>query len=65
MRIKEHNKIEHKTKFTRKQLGEWKLIYKEGYKTKIEAIQREKEIKSWKSSIRISQLVEQSRLKRD
>ena len=33
--------------------GPWRLVYSEDYRTKQQAIRREREIKSWKSSKRI------------
>ena len=35
---------------------EWKVVYKEIFEYKIDAMKREKEIKSWKSKKRIEQL---------
>ena len=35
----------------------WKLVYNEEYATKKEAMNREKEIKSWKSHQRIEELI--------
>jgi len=60
-RIFEHNKPSHKSKFTRKQVGEWNLVYKEKFKTNSEARKRENQIKRWKSKIKIAELVEHSR----
>jgi len=37
---------------------DWKIVYTEEFDTNSDAIRREKEIKSWKSSIRISKLIE-------
>ena len=39
-------------------VGDWKLLYSENYPTKQEALAREREIKSWKSSKRIAQMVQ-------
>ena len=39
-------------------IGDWELVYSENYPTKQEALAREREIKSWKSSKRIAQLVQ-------
>ena len=36
---------------------DWKLVFHELYKTKQEAMQREKQIKGWKSSLRIKELI--------
>ena len=38
--------------------GDWALKYKEAFDTKEEAYAREREIKAWKSSKRIAQLVQ-------
>lgn len=48
-RIQRHNGIlKNKAKsFTSKNNGFWKLIYKESFKTRKEAIKREKELKSY------------------
>ncbi|MCB9224198.1 MAG: GIY-YIG nuclease family protein [Crocinitomicaceae bacterium] len=53
-RIKKHNS-NHKG-YTGK-TDDWNLVYKECYNSKSEAIQREKEIKSWKSRKMIEKLV--------
>ncbi|OYU96616.1 MAG: excinuclease ABC subunit C [Bacteroidetes bacterium B1(2017)] len=55
LRIKKHNS-NHKG-FTGG-IGDWKLVYKEEYPTKQEAMQREREIKKWKSRKKIAQLVQ-------
>ena len=49
-RVKRHNKkLPSKSKsFTNKNKGFWKLIYKESFDTREEAIKREKELKSAK-----------------
>jgi len=39
----------------------WKLMYSEAYPTRSEAMKIENEIKSWKSSKRIKELIEASR----
>jgi putative endonuclease len=36
---------------------DWELVYQELFSTKKEAMQREKQIKSWKSNIRIKELI--------
>ena len=48
-RLKRHNGIlKNKTKsFTYKNKGIWEVVYKEEFKTRIEAIKREKELKSY------------------
>jgi putative endonuclease len=39
-------------------LGDWKIVHSETYSTKSDAYQRELQIKKWKSSKRIAQLVQ-------
>ena len=39
---------------------DWKLMYSESFETKSEAYQREREIKNWKSKIRIAKLIRDS-----
>jgi len=47
-RIKEHNDPTNtKHRFTKKFDGEWKLIYKEEFISRIEALKREKQLKSY------------------
>jgi putative endonuclease len=36
---------------------DWQVMYHEFYQTKQEALKREKEIKSWKSRVRIEKLI--------
>jgi putative endonuclease len=36
---------------------DWEIVYTEEYITKEEAIKREKEIKNWKSSLKIKELI--------
>lgn len=56
-RIKEHNSKRGISRFT-KNKGIWKLLYKEdGYKTKEEAIRREREIKKMKGGIQLKALL--------
>jgi putative endonuclease len=38
-------------------LGDWKLAYSESYPDKTSALQREKQIKAWKSRERIKKLI--------
>ncbi|SHO73961.1 GIY-YIG nuclease family protein [Flavobacterium cucumis] len=38
--------------------NDWVLVYQEDYDTQSEAIQREKQIKSWKSKIKIKELIQ-------
>lgn len=56
-RLKDHNKKGHKAKYTRKQKGEWDLIYSEKFETRSEAMKREKQIKSWKNRKLILELI--------
>lgn len=58
-RLKRHNKISpnKKTSFTAKNTGLWVLIYKEKYHTRLEAIKREKELKSAKGRQFIKNLI--------
>jgi putative endonuclease len=53
-RIRKHNT--NHAGFTGK-TGDWKLVYSEPFAEKMEAMKREKEIKSWKSSKKIASLV--------
>jgi putative endonuclease len=53
-RVKKHN-TNHKG-FTGN-TGDWVLKYAEPFDTKSDAMKREKEIKDWKSKVRIEQLI--------
>lgn len=53
-RIIRHNQ---KSKGFTGKINDWKMIYSEAYNTKSEALAREKQIKSWKSRIKIQQLI--------
>ena len=53
-RIRKHN-TNHKG-FTGKTL-DWTLLYHEEFESKAEALKREKEIKSWKSTLKIKKLM--------
>ena len=53
-RIIRHNQ---KSKGFTGSCNDWKLVYQEKYNTKEEAQSREIQIKSWKSSIKIRQLI--------
>ena len=53
-RLKRHNQ---KSKGFTGNVDDWKLVYTENYPTKEEAIQRELKIKSWKSKIKIQELI--------
>ena len=64
-RVRQHNDPNyHGSKTTKRFKGPWKLVHFEEYETRGAAILREKKLKSWKSRIKISQLVE-SRQSRD
>ena len=53
-RLKKHNN-RHKG-FTAS-AADWKIVHREEFENKTEALAREKEIKSWKSAERIRQLI--------
>ncbi len=53
-RIIRHNQ---KSKGFTGNTNDWKIVYTEEYSTKTEAVSREKQIKSWKSSIKIKELI--------
>ena len=53
-RLKEHNRGQ--TKSTRRE-GEWQIVYKEEFKTNIEAKRRERMIKSYKGGNAFKQLL--------
>ena len=53
-RIIRHNQ---KSKGFTGNTNDWKVVYTEEYSTKTEAVSREKQIKSWKSSIKIKELI--------
>ncbi|GAF95603.1 unnamed protein product [marine sediment metagenome] len=59
LRLKRHNKILpiKKKSYTYKNKGPWKLVYKEKFKTRKEAIKREKELKSFKGREFIRKLI--------
>ncbi|HXQ27486.1 MAG TPA: GIY-YIG nuclease family protein [Candidatus Acidoferrales bacterium] len=44
-----------------KNRGPWKLVYREEYGTRAEAVRRERQIKSWKDRSLIERLVSASR----
>ena len=56
-RIIRHNQ---KSKGFTGNTNDWKLMYTENYPNKSEAIAREKQIKSWKSRIKIQELISNS-----
>jgi putative endonuclease len=47
-RLKEHNEHKFSHSYTARFSGEWKLIYKEEFSTRKEALSREKQLKSYK-----------------
>ena len=52
-RLVSHNQLDNpRGKFTRKN-GPWRLAWSEPHPTRSEAMRREREIKSWKSAVRI------------
>ncbi|UOK41784.1 MULTISPECIES: GIY-YIG nuclease family protein [Flavobacterium] len=53
-RIVRHNQ---KSKGFTGNVNDWKIVYIEKYKTKEQAQQRELQIKSWKSKIKIQELI--------
>ena len=53
-RLRKHNS-NHKG-FTGR-ANDWKLVYSEEYNSMVLALKREKEIKKWKSSLRIKKLI--------
>ncbi len=40
---------------------DWRIVYKEVFQEKSEALKREKQLKAWKNKIRIKQLIEKYR----
>ncbi len=38
-------------------VGDWRIVYTEPFQNKSDAIRREKEIKAWKSSVKIKRLI--------
>ena len=40
---------------------DWKVVHLEEYPSKIEALAREKQLKKWKSAVRIKEMIERSR----
>ncbi len=58
-RLLRHNGIlkNKKKSFTSKNKGFWKLVYREEFKTRIEAIKREKELKSFRGREFIKNLI--------
>ena len=57
-RLSEHNDSCYTgSKTTKRFKGPWKLIYSEEYKTRLEAMARERQIKGWKSRKAINGLI--------
>ncbi len=61
-RIKRHNGLlkNKKNSYTSKNKGEWRLIYKEEFNTREEAIKREKQLKSYRGRQYIRSIIEKS-----
>ena len=57
-RLKRH--LSNHNGFTRK-AKDWEVVYIEEYSSKQEALIREKQLKGWKSAIRITELIARSR----
>ncbi len=53
-RLREHNRG--KSTYTKRGMP-WNLVYNENYETKSEAYKRELELKSWKSKVKIKELI--------
>ena len=58
-RLRKHNS-NHKG-FTGK-VNDWKIVYSENYSTKELAYRREREVKKWKSKVRIQKLISRTGL---
>ena len=64
-RLRQHNDPGYQsTKTTKRFPGPWNVVYSEMFDSRSEAMIREKQLKSWKSRVRVAQLVE-SRQGRD
>jgi len=60
-RLRQHNEHTFSGSLSTKRLpGPWILVYSESYKTRSEAMKREKILKSWKSTKAIEKLIAQS-----
>ena len=58
-RVRQHNDPEYtSSKTTKRFRGPWKLIYSERFKTRSQAMSRERQLKSWKSRKAIQHLIE-------
>lgn len=55
-RLKDHNRGKNMDAYTYK-YRPWKLVYKELFQTRKEAIKRERQLKSWKSRVAISKVI--------
>ncbi len=53
-RLLRHNQ---KSKGFTENVNDWKIVYTEFYETKEEALKREKQLKSWKSRIKVELLI--------
>jgi putative endonuclease len=42
------------------QARDWQIVYREVFQEKAQALKREKQLKAWKSKVRIRQLIEKS-----
>ncbi len=63
-RLRQHNDTKdnkHLGKYTHKN-GPWRLVYFENYSNRSDAVMRERQIKGWKSSIMIHNLIATSRV---
>ncbi|HOP62926.1 MAG TPA: GIY-YIG nuclease family protein [Spirochaetota bacterium] len=60
-RLQQHNTHVFRGSISTKRLkGPWKLVYSEQFQCRSEAMKREKQIKNWKSSKAIKDLIEKS-----
>jgi len=60
-RLKKH--LSNHIGFTSK-CNDWKVYHKEVFQEKSEALKREKQLKAWKSKVRIQQLIEKTKMVR-
>ena len=58
-RLTRHNQ---KSKGFTGNVNDWKIVYTEFYETKEEALKREKQLKSWKSRIKIELLIRNTKI---
>lgn len=63
MRLKQHNSDnnEHLGQFTKQNKGPWRLVYKEEFETRSEALKREKQLKSFRGREFIKNIVKNIR----